>query len=120
MADMITVLGRPSTPMFGDLISGPSAGKVTIMIKTVASGLEDPSQVFWFVITPIRDGVIGQSVSHFIRHYQSGSFVSIIMDGLEHGEKYTFNATATNIFGDSGSIASNSILSGIESAYYIH
>ena len=38
-------------PKFGELLSGPGAGEVTVMIKTVASGVEDPSQVFWFVIT---------------------------------------------------------------------
>ena len=59
----ISFIGHPITPMFGELISGPSAGEVTIMIKTVAFGLDDPSQVFWFVITPYTDSTEGETIS---------------------------------------------------------
>ena len=37
---------QPYPCMFGELISGPGAGEVTIMIKTVVSGDEDPLQMF--------------------------------------------------------------------------
>ena len=96
-------------------MSGPGAGEVTVMIKTVASGVEDPSQVFWFVITPIRDDVMGQSTSYFSRNYKRGQFIKVVMDGLDPGETYVFNATATNVFGHSESVTSDNILAGIDS-----
>ena len=102
-------VGCPATPMFGELISSPGAGEVTIMIKTVASGLDDPSQVFWFVITPYTDDIEGETVPHLVPNYQSGTFATIVMTGLEQGERYRFNATATNIFGASG-LATSSLL----------
>ena len=100
-------------PIFGELISGPGAGKVTIVIKTVASGVEDPSQVFWFVITPYTDTTEGEAVPHLIPNYQSGTFAMIIVDGLDQGERYRFNATAANMFGASEVATSNFITAGI-------
>ena len=98
--------------MFGELISGPGAGEVTVMIKTVASGVEDPSQVFWFVITPYTDTTEGETVPHLIPYYQSGTFATILVSRLEHGERYRFNATAANTFGTSRVVTSNSVTAG--------
>ena len=106
-------VGRPATPMFGELISGPGAGEVTVMIKTVASGLDDPSQVFWFVVTPYTDSTEAETMPHFILNY----LAMIIVDGLGQGERYRFNATATNTFGASGVATSNFITAG---AYTMH
>ena len=100
-------------PMFGDLLYGPGAGEVTVTIKTVASGVEDTSQVFWFVITPHTDTTEGNTVPHFIPNYQSGTFETIIVGGLEQGEEYRFNATAANMFGASQVATSNFITAGI-------
>ena len=65
----INTIGRPATPLFGALTSGPGTGEVTITIKTMASGLNDPSQVFWFVITPYTDSTEGETIPHLIRNY---------------------------------------------------
>ena len=100
-------------PMFGELLPGPGAGEVTVTIKTVASGVEDPSQVFWFVITPYTDTTEGETVPHLIPNYQSGTFESMIVSGLEQGERYRFNATAVNMFGASQVVTSNFITAGI-------
>ena len=109
----VIFIGRPATPIFGELISGPSAGEVTIMIKTMASGLDDPSQVFWFVITPYTDSTKGETIPHLIPNYQSGTCAMIIVSGLEQGESYRFNATATNTFGVSEVAISNFITAGV-------
>ena len=114
----IFISGHPAIPMFGELISGPGAGEVTILIKTVASGVEDPSQVFWFVITPYTDTTEGETVPHLIPNYQSGTFAMIIMSGLDQGERYKFNATAANTFGASGVVTSNSVTAGIGTTKY--
>ena len=106
-------------PMFGELISGPGAGEVTIMIKTVASGVEDPSQVFWFVITPYTDSIEGETVPYLIPNYQSGTFATIIVSGLEQGERYGFNATAANMFGASEVATSNFVTAGIGTLIHI-
>ena len=113
-------VGRPATPMFEELLSGPSTGKVTIMIKTVASGLVDPSQVFWFVITSYTDDAEGETIPHLIPNYQSGTFATIIVDRLEQGERYRFNATATNTFGASGVATSNFVVAGFGKYSYFH
>ena len=99
--------------MYGELTSGPGAGEVTLMIKTAASGIEDPSQVFWFVITAYTDTTEGESIPHLIPNYQSGTFATIIVSGLEPRERYRFNATAANMFGASEMATSNSITAGI-------
>ena len=106
-------IGHPATPIFGELISGPGAGEVTVMIKTEASGVEDPSQVFWFVITPYTYTTEGETVPHLIPNYQSGTFVMIIVSGLDQGERYRFNATAANMFGVSEVATSSFITAGI-------
>ena len=83
------------------------------MVKTVASGLDDPSQVFWFVVTPYTDSTEGETIPHLIPNYQSGTFVTIIVRNLEQGESYRFNATATNTFGVSEVSTSNFITAGV-------
>ena len=70
---------QPYPCMFGELISGPGAGEVTIMIKTVVSGDEDPLQVF----------------SDCFFFY----FSTIIVGGLELEARYRFDTTAANMFG---------------------
>ena len=99
-------------PMFGEVMPGPNAGEVTIMIKTVASGVDNPSQAFWFVITPVLDGVEGDSIPYLFLNYQSGTFETIVVSGLEIGERYMFNATATNTFGTSKPVISASVFVG--------
>ena len=98
-------------PMFGELTSGPGAGEVTVMIKTAVSGVisEDPSQLFWFIVTPITGDALGGNTSYLIPNYQSGAFATIIVRGLEPGERYRFNATAANMFGLSKPAISNTI-----------
>ena len=103
---------RPAEPIFGDLISGPNAGEVTIIIKTAASGVDNPSQAFWFVITPVLDGVEGDSMPYLFLNYQSGTSVTIVVSGLEDGENYKFNATSLNFFGSSEPVTSTSVLAG--------
>ena len=99
--------------MFGDLISGPDAGEITAVIGTTASGVDNPSQAFWFVITPVLDGVEGDSIPYLFLNYQSGTFETIVVSGLEEGERYTFNATATNTFGTSEPVSiSASVFAG--------
>ena len=59
------------------------------------------------MITPIINGGIeGESISHLSLNYQSGTFESIIIDGLEEGELYVFNATAVNMYGSSLTVTS--------------
>ena len=90
------------------------------MIKTVASGVEDPSQIFWFVITPRTDvdATERETVLHLIPNYQSDTFETIIVSGLERGERYRFNAIAANMFGDSEVVTSTVITAGIGKCSY--
>ena len=99
-------------PMFGEVMPGPNAGEVTIMIKTAASGVDNPSQAFGFVITPVLDGVEGDSIPYLFLNYLSGTLETIVVSGLEEGERYTFNATATNTFGTSEAVTSASVFAG--------
>ena len=96
--------------------SGPKGGQVTLSIQNPTYGIDrqfsDP-EVFWFVITPINDGIEGESVSHLSMSYQNGSFETIIIDGLEEGESYVFNATAVNMHGSSLPTTSMSVLAGV-------
>ena len=105
-------LGIPAAPVFGNLMSGPNAGEVTIMIKTVASGVDSPSQVFQFVITPVLDGIEGDSISYPFHNYQSNTFQALTVSGLKQEESYTFNATAINVFGASEPATSAEIPAG--------
>ena len=94
-------IGIPATPQFGVLTSGPEPGEVTIQIKTIASGVSSPSQGFQFNIIPVRDGV-EETLQEFVRNeYQSGEFETITVHDLEGGQRYTFKATAMNLFGTS-------------------
>ena len=65
------------------------------------------------MIIPISDGIEAESVSHFSMNYQSGSFETIIVEGLEEGESYVFNATAVNMYGSSLPTTSMSVLAGV-------
>ena len=104
--------------MFGDLISGPDAGEITAVIGTTASGVDNPSQAFWFVITPVLDGVEGDSIPYLFLNYLSGIFETIVVSGLEEGKSYTFNATSMNFFGSSEPVTSASVLAGKECSIY--
>ena len=68
------------------------------------------------MITPINDGIEGESVFHLSVNYQSGSFETIVIDGLEEGESYVFNATAVNMYGSSLPTTSISVLAGVAPA----
>ena len=110
----ITIIGLPTTPEFGDLISGPNAGEITITLKTKSSGISDhSSEVFWFVVIPVHEGIRGESVSHLSMNYQSDTLESVVISGLAEGESYTLNATATNVYGSSQVATSISITAGI-------
>ena len=94
-------------------MSGPNAGEITIIVMTAASGINGQfSGLFWFVITPVHEGINGDNIPHLSLNYQSGTFETIIIDKLKEGESYTFNATATNVYGSSQAAISVSILAG--------
>ena len=94
-------------------MSGPNAGEVTFQIKTVSSGISGSSQGFWFIIVPVHDDVIGRKQKESFPSYQSNTFVSITVGGLEQGESYTFSATATNFFGNSTPANSGLVFAGV-------
>ena len=93
--------------------SGPNLGEVTLTIKTVASGVNDPDQQFQFVITSVLDSVEQEEIEYPFPDYTSGNFETIVVSGLEPGQTYSFSATATNFFGPSGSENSASIRAGV-------
>ena len=106
-------IGVPATPVFGHLVSGPKGGEIILTLQSPASGIDTQySKVFWFVITPIHNEIEGESVPHLSLNYQSGTVETIIIDGLEEGESYMFNATAVNIYGSSLTAMSIPILAG--------
>ena len=76
------------------------------------SGESSDSEVFWFVVTPVRDGIGGESVSHLSMNYQSGSIERVVVSGLEEGESYMLNVTAVNVYGSSQVATSISITAG--------
>ena len=82
---------------------------------TLSSGINgqsSDSEVFWFVVTPVHDGIGGESVSHLSMNYQSGSIERVVISGLEEGESYTLNITAVNVYGRSQVATSMSITAG--------
>ena len=104
-------------PVFGDLIPGPNAGEIAITLKTSASGIDGQfSEVFWFVITPIHEGIEGESVFHLSLNYQSDTFETVFINGLKEGESYIFSATATNKYGSSQAATSKFAFAGAVSA----
>ena len=105
-------IGRPAMPMFGTVESS-STGEVTITIRTVASGVNDPHHQFRFIIAPIADGVKGHEIEYPFPGYQSGHFETVIIERLEQGESYIFSAIATNAFGNSEPAYSASIFAGV-------
>ena len=110
------IIGLPAAPIFGHLQPGPKGGEITFSIQSPTSGIDrnfSDSEVFWFVITPIHDGIEGESVSHLSMNYQSGSIETVVIDGLEEGESYVFNATAVNMYGSSLPTTSTSVLAGV-------
>ena len=104
--------GVPAAPQFGDLTTGPNSGVITIQIKTVASGINQPNQNFHFNITPFLTGVRQHERLFEFPNYMSGQFVSIAVGQLEPGASYTFSATAMNIFGNSISAPSPQAFAG--------
>ena len=109
-------IGLPAAPIFGYLQPGPNGGQITLSVQSPTSGIIrqfSDSEVFWFVITPVNDGIEGESVFHLSMNYQSGSFETIVIDGLEEGESYVFNATAVNMYGSSLPTTSISVLAGV-------
>ena len=105
--------GVPAVPVFRDVTSGPGAGQVTVEIRTVASGVNNPVQGFQFVITPVLDGVNQDSRSFPRPIYDSSQYIALTIDGLKQGSVYTFSATATNIFGTSESANSRPVSVGM-------
>lgn len=101
--------GQPVTPTFGPLMSGPNPGEVTIMIRTVASGINDTEQGFRFIVAPVIGGVKGSEIAFPFPDYQSGQFETVIIENLEQGKSYIFYAVAANIFARSEPAYSPSI-----------
>ena len=96
-------------------MSGPNGGEITINLMTSSSGINgqsSDSEVFWFVVTPVHEGIERESVSHLSMNYQSGSFERVVISGLMEGESYTFNVTAVNVYGSSQVATSMSITAG--------
>ena len=67
------------------------------------------------MVTAVHEGAGGASISHLSMNYQSGTFETVIISGLEEGESYTLNATAVNVYGCSQVATSVSITAGIYS-----
>ena len=112
LTNYINFQGVPAQPSFGELTPGPNPGEVTIQIKTVASGVDSPSQGFQFNIIPVQNGNEG-NVREFPRgNYQSGEFETLVVRELEQGQHYTFSATAMNFYGTSDVQNSASITAG--------
>lgn len=88
-------------PTFGTLMSKPNDSEVTMTIRTVASGINDPEQLFKFVIVPICEGVEEAGLEYPFPDYQSGQFERVVVEAVEKGGSYVFRAVATNIFGSS-------------------
>ena len=103
------ITGRPAPPEFGNLTLGPNAGEITIEIRTIASGIDNNSQVLGFIITPIIDGVSGESMPHLVTKYESGRFETVVISGLMAERSYVLNVTATNLFGSSEAVTSSGI-----------
>ena len=105
--------GVPPEPQFGDIVSGPGSGEVTLEIKTVTSGVDDPNQEFRFVITPVLDGKTLGPIRFDFPNYQSGVLESISVNGLEPGKSYAFSAVAINRFGASSPASSRFVHAGM-------
>ena len=96
-------------PNFGTLLSGPNAGEVAVMMKTIASGVNSSQHRFRFIITPIAAGIAGEEVHFPFPDYQSGQFETILVQGLQQGKNYIFSGVAASIFGRSEPAYSTSI-----------
>ena len=83
------------------MITGPHSGEIIVQIKTVAAGVNTPNQDFRFNIIPIFLGIRQPERTVGFPNYTSGKLVSIVVDQLTPGARYTFNAIAMNIFGNS-------------------
>ena len=88
-------------PIIGALMSGPNPGDVTIMIRTVASGINDTQQNFRFITAPMTGGVKGSEIVFPFPDYESGRFETVTIENLQQGKTYIFCAVAANIFGRS-------------------
>ena len=107
--------GVPTTPVIDEQMSGPNGGEITISLMASSSGINGQStdsEVFWFVVTPVHEGIEGESISHLSMNYQSGSIERVVVSGLEEGESYTLNVTAVNVYGSSQVATSMSITAG--------
>ena len=98
---------------------GPDSGVITVQIKTIASGVNTPSQGFQFRITPILAGVRQASRQFQFPLYTSGELVSIRVVQLEPGASYVFIATAMNNYGTSAAaISQMQVAAGASSSMY--
>ena len=107
--------GEPNAPIIGELISGPGVGQITITVKFITLGINKSSEGFHFIVTPfLVDGTEeADSRKYFFPNYQSGTFVTIVVEGLMPEENYQFSVSAANMFGSSLPTLSAIISAGI-------
>ena len=91
------------------MFAGSTPTEIKLQIKTFASG---EAAGFRFNIIPVRN-IIRETRQVFMNEtYQSGTFVILTVGDLTEGETYTFSATAENVYGESGSDNSDTIVIG--------
>ena len=104
-------------PVYSNLSTGSNAGEISITLMSPVSGINvEHSQVFWFVVIPIQDGIRGESVSHLSLNYQSGTSETIVISGLMAGESFAFSATAVNVYGSSQAATSTPVTAAAASS----
>lgn len=108
----LAIEGEPNAPVVGGLMSGPSAGQVTITVKTTISGIRKSSQELHFIVTPILDGTEEESRKYFFPDYQNGTFVTIVIEELRPGRNYQFSVSAATVFEESFPTLSTEISAG--------
>ena len=113
------ILDKPNAPVIGELISGPSAGQVTMTVKSTISGINKSSEGLHFIVTPILNGNEEESRTYSFPNYQNRTFVMILVEELKPGRNYQFSVTAANVFGSSFPTLSTIISAGIGSCVAI-
>ena len=101
-------------PVIGELISGPSAGQVTMTVKSTFLGINKSSEGFHFIVIPIlSNGNEEESRKYSFPNYENSTFVMILVEGLKPGRNCQFSVTVANVFGSSLPTFSTIISAGI-------